>query len=372
MTHAWHPAALLVDGEQRPAADGWTYPTRNPATGEVLGQVPDAGVADADAAVDAAHRAFRDTVWSADAHLRRAAMERLQRTLVEHAGSLAALMTAETGLPVALAGPHLHEPLARLLGPHEPVTPGVVAVITPATSPLAHAIDAIGRALASGSTVVLKPAADAAWTALELGRIAATVLPRGVLEVVSSRDVDVAIALTTDPRVDAVDFAGSAVAGERVRVTATGAGKRVRLDVGGTVPVHVTDDAGLPAAVAAAARAMCVHAGQGCRLPQTVVVPAARYDEAVEVAVRTMEETGVGDPTDPHTLCGPVLSPVQRDRVLRYLALAESEGGRFATGGRALDRSGWWVAPTVVTGLGAQSRVAREEVLGPVLVVVRA
>jgi aldehyde dehydrogenase (NAD+) len=116
---------------------------------------------------------------------------------------------------------------------------------------------------------------------------------------------------------------------------------------------------------------MCVHAGQGCRLPATVVVPAARYDEAVEVAARTMAEVVVGDPTDPATVCGPVLSPVQRDRVLRYLALAESEGGRFATGGHALERpGGWWVAPTVVTGLTAGSRVAREEVLGPVLVVV--
>ena len=136
-------------------------------------------------------------------------------------------------------------------------------------------------------------------------------------------------------------------------------------------------DAGLPVALAGThldaplARLLDpAHAGQGCRLPATVVVPAGRYDEMVEVAARTMADIGIGHSSGPATVCGPVLSPVQRGRVLRYLALAEAEGGRFATGGYAVDRDGgWWIAPTVVAGLTAESRLVREEILGPVLVV---
>ena len=165
-----------------------------------------------------------------------------------------------------------------------------------------------------------------------------------------------------------MSFTGSPVNGERVRETAGAAGKRVRLDLGGIDRRVVAYDEDLAAVVAAAATAVCTHAGQGCRLPATLVVPAHRYDEAVEVAVETMTRIGLGDPRDPATVCGPVVSRVQRDRVLRYLALAEADGGRFATGGHAVDRPGWWIAPTVVTGLPATSRVAQEEILGPVLV----
>ena len=374
----WPDPLLQVDGRGRPAADRWTYPTLDPATGEVLGQVPDGGAPDVEAAIRAAHLAFQGSLWPDRPDLRAKALRRLHARLVEERSSLRELMTAETGLPASLAGPHHDEPIARLLARTEPrlpekdpVRPGVVAVLTPVTSPLAVALDAIGPILEAGGTVVLKPAPDAAWTALELGRLAAEVLPPGVLNVVSTRDVDVAIALTTDPRVDEVHFTGSAVNGERVRATAGGAGKRVRLDTGGTVPRVVGYDEDLAAAVSAAAATMCAHAGQGCRLPATVVVPAHRYDEAVDAAVRTMTEIGVGDPRDPATVCGPVVSRVQRDRVLRYLALAEAEGGGFATGGHAVERGGgFWIAPTVVTGLRSSSRLVREEILGPVLLVV--
>ena len=351
--------------------EGWTFPTRNPATGELLAHVPDAGAADVDKAVTAAHDTFHGTIWSDDHDLRVTTLRRLHARLVEQRTSLRDLMVAETGVPVRLAGPHHDDPIARLAGEQEPVTPGVVAVFTPMTSPLAVAIDTIAPILFAGGTVVLKPAPDAAWTALELGRLAAEVLPEGVLNVVSTRDVDVAIGLTTHPWVDEVVFTGSAVNGDRVGSTARRAGKRVRLDTGGVLPRVVGYDEDLPEVVRAVATRMCEHAGQGCRLPATVVVPAHLYDEAVDVAVRTMTAIGVGDPTDPATICGPVVSPVQRDRVLRYVALAESEGGHVEAGGHALSRGGgWWIAPTVISGLRATSRVAQEEVLGPVLVVV--
>ena len=346
-----------------------TFPSRNPATGQVVGEATECGEAELDGAIAAARQALDGSDWARDSALRAESVQRLHDALVGHGDAMRALLTAEVGLPIGLVSSHYDEPVARLLSTVPADSPGLVAVITPFTSPLAVALDAIGAVLLGGGTVVLKPAPDASLAALELARIAAAVLPAGVLTVVTTRDVDVAIALTTDPRVDEVRFTGSAVNGERVRGTATGAGKRVVLDPGGVAPVR----ADTAEEVAAAAAVMCAHAGQGCRLPATVLVPKDRYDELVEVAARTMADTGVGDPTDPATVCGPVVSPVQRARVLRYLALAETEGGRFVTGGHAVDRDGgWWIAPTVVAGLTTSSRLAREEILGPVLVVVPA
>jgi aldehyde dehydrogenase (NAD+) len=246
---------------------------------------------------------------------------------------------------------------------------GVTAVVTPATSPLAVALAEVGRVLTAGGTVVLKPAPEAATTAIELGRIALDVLPRGVLNVVTTRDVDVAIALTLDERVDEVSLTGSPVVAERVQVAGKRAGKRVRLDVGGPRTVRPADDADLGAVVAAAARAVVANAGQGCRLPTSVVVPVHRHAEALQAAVAAAHDVVVGDPADPATRCGPLRSLVARDRVRRYVELGRSEGGDVALGGQPLDRPGWWFAPTVIGGVDPASRLVREEVLGPVVMV---
>ena len=273
-------------------------------------------------------------------------------------------------MPIALRAAHLDAPIAGMRADRQQEPPGVTAVITPATSPLAVAIEEIGRVLVAGGTVVLKPAPEAASAALELGRIALDILPRGVLNVVSTRDVDVAIALTLDDRVDEISLTGSTVTGERVQVAGERAGKRVRRDVGGPLTIHAPDDGDLAAIVSAAAVTIATNAGQGCRLPASVVVPVHRHAEALEAAVATMEDVAVGDPARPDTLCGPLRSTVARARVLRYLDLARAEGGTVEVGGHALDRDGWWIAPTVISGLDRQSRLVREEVLGPVLMVV--
>lgn len=370
--HARSPG-LPVDGVEVATAEGWTIPARNPATGDRLWDVPDAGVPDAQAAVAAARRAYDETTWSTDTELRRDALSRLQDALLERSDDLAVLIAAETGVPVGLRAAHVDAPIAGMRGepgPPPAQPPGVTAVVTPSTSPLAVAVAEVGRVLVAGGTVVLKPAPETASAALELGRIALDILPRGVLNVVTTRDVDVAIAITLDPRVDDVSFTGSAYAGERVREAAERAGKRVRLDVGGSQAVHVADGDDLSAVVSAAAAAVAANAGQACRVPATVVVPAHRHDEALRAAVDAMAEVVVGDPTEPATVCGPLRSPVARDRVLRYVDLARSEGGDVVLGGHRLDRPGWWVAPTVVGGLSRQSRLVREEVLGPVLMVV--
>ena len=367
--HALTQTGLPVDGAERATSEGWTFPARSPATGEVLWDVPDAGVADAHAAAQAAWRAFHETTWSTDTVLRAHTIGRFQDALASRSDELALLLAAETGVPVALRAAHLDAPIAGLHGEPEH-GPRVTAVVTPATSPLAVAIEEVGRVLVAGGTVVLKPAPEAASAALEIGRIALDILPSGVLNVLSTRDVDVAITLTLDPRIDEVSFTGSAVAGERVRVAAERAGKRVRLDTGGPLTIHAADDDDLAAVVSAAAVTVAANAGQGCRLPASVVVPAHRYDEALRAAVETMDGVVVGDPAEPDTLCGPLRSQVGRDRVLRYLALARAEGGDVVRGGERLDRDGWWVAPTVIGGLSSRSRLVREEVLGPVLMVV--
>lgn len=360
---------LPVDGAERPTVEGWSWPVRSPASGELLWEVPDAGLDEVGTAVAAARRAHDATGWSTDVALRVESLVRFRDAVAAHADDLVALMAAETGVPVALRAEHLDAPVASM--PTGVAAPeGVTAVVTPATSPLAVALEEVGRVLAGGGTVVLKPAAEAASAALELGRIGLDVLPRGVLNVLTTRDVDVAIALTLDPRVDAVSFTGSAHAGERVRVGAERAGKRVRLDTGGPLTIHAADDDDLTAVVSAAAVTVAANAGQGCRLPSAVVVPVARYAQALRVAVETMAEVTVGDPTAPDTLCGPLRSGVGRDRVRRYVDLARSEGADVALGGHVLDRDGWWWAPTVIGGLDRRSRLVREEVLGPVLMVV--
>ena len=363
-------AVLPVDGVEQATAEDRTFPAVDPSTGETLWQVADAGLADVVTATTAARRALLETPWSTDTRLRVDSLRHLQVALRDRADDLALLVATETGVPVSLRADHLDAPIAQMRVEDRDQTAAVTAVITPGTSPLAVAIEEVGRVLVAGGTAVLKPAAEASSAALELGRIALDILPRGVLNVVTSRDPDVAIALTLDPRIDAVSFTGSSATGERVLVAASRAGKDVRIDCGGPSAVQVEEDDDLAVVVSTAAAALAANAGQGCRLPASILVPPHRYDEALRLAVEAMQAVVVGDPTDAATQCGPLRSRVARDRVLRYLALARSEGGEMALGGEVLDRPGWWVAPTVIGGLSPQSRLVREEVLGPVLMVV--
>jgi aldehyde dehydrogenase (NAD+) len=310
-----------------------------------------------------------------------------------------ALTTAEGGAPAfATAGPAYDVPVAGLewlinatrdyawetdLGIASPMgvkshrivrreATGVVAAITPWNFPNQINLAKVAPALAAGNTVVLKPAPDTPWVAAELGRIAAekTDIPAGVLNVVTTASNQVAAALTTDPRVDLVSFTGSTATGRAIMAAAAPTLKRVFLELGGKSAAIVLDDADLGSAIGTAAFSVCIHAGQGCALTTRLVVPRAKYDEAVEMAASIMASIGCGDPLDPGTLCGPVISASQRDRIEGYLALAREEGGTFATGGTRPDRDrGFWVAPAVIAGLDNTARVAREEIFGPVLTV---
>jgi aldehyde dehydrogenase (NAD+) len=254
----------------------------------------------------------------------------------------------------------------------EPV--GVVGAITPWNFPHQINLAKVGPALAAGCTVVLKPAPDTPWAAAAMARIAAeeTELPPGVLNVVNSSDHALGAQLTTDPRVDLVSFTGSTATGRAVMAGAAETLKKVFLELGGKSAFIVLDDADLAAATGLAAFTACTHAGQGCAITTRLLVPRARHAEAVEATAATMAMLGVGDPDDAGTVCGPLISARQRDRVEGYLRLAVEEGGTFATGGaRPADRDrGFFVEPTLVVGLDNSARVAREEIFGPVLVVI--
>ena len=390
---------LLIDGKLTPASDGATYPILDPANGVEIGRAPDATAVDMDVAIAAARRAFDESGWSTDVALRVRCLRQLHQALVDHADDYRALTTAEVGMPgfmITAAG--FDAPVAGLswvadlaegyafetdLGVASPMgvasrrtvrrePVGVVGAITPWNVPTQINLAKIGPALAAGCTVVLKPAPDTPWLACELGRLVAehTDVPPGVLNVVTPSSDSVAALLSTDPRVDMVSFTGSTATGRTIMAAAAGTLKKVFLELGGKSAAIALDDADVAAVAGATAFAACIHAGQGCAITTRLVVPRASYDEAVQVAAATMESIGAKDPTDPGTICGPVISRRQRDRVEGYLRLAVEEGGTFATGGAVIDRDGFWVEPTVVSGLDNSSRLAQEEIFGPVLVVI--
>ncbi|HUD18477.1 MAG TPA: aldehyde dehydrogenase [Acidimicrobiales bacterium] len=392
---------LLIDGELRPARSGRTFETVNPATEEVLGVVADGGPDDLDDAIDAARRAFDTTGWSTDTDLRVRGLRQLQAAFVAHADEIRALTVAEAGSPLSLTySAQLDAPVESLgwvadlaegyewetdLGNASPLgmpshrwvrreATGVVGAITPWNVPHQINLAKLGPALAAGNTVVLKPAPDTPWCATVLGRLIVeeTDIPPGVVNIVPSSDHAVGALLATDPRVDQISFTGSTATGRRVMVAAAESLKKVFLELGGKSAFVLLDDADLRGACATAAFTVCTHAGQGCAITTRLLVPRDRFDEAVESTAKVLQKLPAGDPTDPGTICGPLISERQRDRVEGYIRLAAEEHGSVVTGGGRPDGfdRGYFVEPTLIVGVDNRSRVAQEEIFGPVLVVI--
>ncbi|MGB3334958.1 MAG: aldehyde dehydrogenase [Mycobacterium sp.] len=400
--------ALLADGVSRLLIDGKLtsggaggFATVNPATEEVLGEAANADAADMDRAIGAARRAFDETDWSTNTALRVRCVRQLRDAMLEHVEELRDLTIADVGAPRMLtAGAQLEGPINDLsfaadtaenyewtqdLGQASPMgiptrrsvvreAVGVVGAITPWNFPHQINLAKLGPALAAGNTVVLKPAPDTPWVAAVLGELIAenTDIPPGVVNIVTSTDHALGATLAKDPRVDLVSFTGSTATGRSVMADAAATIKKVFLELGGKSAFLVLDDADLAAACSVAAFSVCIHAGQGCAITTRLVVPRARYDEAVAIAAGTMGSIKAGDPSKPGTICGPVISARQRDRVQSYLDLAITEGGSFACGGgRPADQpAGFFIEPTVIAGLTNEARVAREEIFGPVLTVI--
>lgn len=391
---------LLIDGRLVPGSGG-AFEIVDPATEAVIGLAAQGTAEDMDAAVDAARRAFDTTDWSRDHALRARCLRQLCTALQSHIEELREVTIAEAGAPrMFTAGPQLEGPVEDLLYwadllenysweqdlgtatpmgiptarrvVREPV--GVVGAITPWNFPHQINFAKLGPALAAGNTVVLKPAPDTPWCAALVGKVIAeeTDIPPGVVNIVTSTDHSLDAQLAGDPRVDLISFTGSTETGKAVMRTAAETLKRVFLELGGKSAFVVLDDADIAAASAYAAFSVCVHAGQGCALTTRLVVPRDSHDTVVAAAARTMSGICAGDPSAPGTVCGPVISALQRDRVESYLKLAVEDGGTIVTGGgrpAELDR-GFFVEPTLITGLDNSSRVAQEEIFGPVLVVI--
>ncbi|MFV8232679.1 aldehyde dehydrogenase [Mycolicibacterium fortuitum] len=391
---------LLIDGKLV-AGGGGVFETVNPATEEILGVAADANAEDMGNAIEAARRAFDDTDWSTNTALRVRCLRQLRDALRENVEELRELTIAEVGAPRMLtAGAQLEGPIDDLafsadtaenyewttdLGHATPQgiptnrkiareAVGVVGAITPWNFPHQINLAKVGPALAAGNTLILKPAPDTPWAAAAVGQIIAeqTDFPAGVINIVTSNDHAVGALLSKDPRVDMVSFTGSTATGRAVMTDASLTLKKVFLELGGKSAFLVLDDADLAGACSMAAFTVAMHAGQGCAITTRLVVPRARYDEAVEAAAATLGGIKPGDPNSKRTVCGPLISARQRDRVQSYLDLALQEGGRFACGGgRPADLdTGFFIEPTVIAGLDNDARVSREEIFGPVLTVI--
>ncbi|MGV9669082.1 MULTISPECIES: aldehyde dehydrogenase [unclassified Gordonia (in: high G+C Gram-positive bacteria)] len=391
---------LLVDGKLIPGGRG-VFDVVNPATEEVIGAAADATADDMDAAIAAARRAFDTTEWSRDHALRARCLRQLRDALLGHADEFKALTTAEVGAPAFLTGgPQFEGPATDLgyfadlaetyqwtrdLGEATPMglknhrevrseAVGVVGAITPWNFPHQINFAKIGPALAAGCTVVLKPAPDTPWAAALVGKVIAeeTDFPPGVINIVTSSDHGLGAQLATDPRVDLVSFTGSTATGKKVMEAASATLKKVFLELGGKSAFIVLDDADLKSACAMAAFAVVTHAGQGCAITTRLLVPRTQLDEAIAATRDAMAGLPAADPSDPGTICGPLISARQRERVESYIALAREEGGTIEIGGGrpAAQEKGFFVEPTLISGLDNSARVAREEIFGPVLVII--
>ena len=389
------PGRLLIGGRWTDAASGRTFPSVNPSTGEVIAELAEGGAEDADRAVRAA-RAALDGPWGRmKPRDRQALLWKLADAVEEHYDELHLLEVLDMGLPVGrprsgrtppweaevlryFAGwaTKLHgETIPNSLpGPvlsytvREPV--GVVAAIVPWNRPINNAVWKIAPALATGCTMVLKPAEEAGLAALRIGELATGIgLPDGVLNVVTGFGAAGA-ALAEHGGVDKVAFTGSTEVGRKIVRASAGNLKRLSLELGGKSPDIVFADADLSRAIPGAAMGVFMFSGQVCCAGTRIYVERPVYDEFVEGVSAFADGLRVGDSLDPETTIGPVVSAEQLERVTGYLDVAREEGARAAAGGRRVETGdlakGYFVAPTVLTGVRDDMRVAREEIFGPV------
>jgi aldehyde dehydrogenase (NAD+) len=250
----------------------------------------------------------------------------------------------------------------------EPV--GVVGAIVPWNFPFEVTINKLAQALATGNTVVLKPAPDTPWNATLLGRLMVekTDFPPGVVNIVTSSDHLLGEALTLSPQVDMISFTGSSAVGQRILEKGAATFKRTFLELGGKSANIVLDDANFDGALMGGL-AVCFHAGQGCGIPTRMLVPRARYNEAAEKLVGILKMAPYGDPQRPDVMMGPLISAKQRDRVLGYIDKGVSEGAKLALGGGRPQQfsKGYYVEPTLFINVDNKMTIAQEEIFGPVL-----
>jgi acyl-CoA reductase-like NAD-dependent aldehyde dehydrogenase len=367
-----------------------TIEVTNPATEEVLGYVSAGDVRDVNRAVSEARAAGEQ--WARETlETRIAYVVRLGAILREHRDRVARMVTSELGMPLPLSGEiQVDFPINRMcsIGEHaqlvewerhydrltvvsEPI--GVVGAITPWNFPLDQAVAKLAPALVAGCTVVLKPSELTPLSTLLLGALAEQAdLPPGVLNIVNGFGPAAGEALASHAGIDILSFTGSTRAGSRVSALAGHGIKPVIVELGGKSPSVVLDDAPLETAVAATVDSCYFNAGQTCSALTRLLVPRGKVKEAELIAVSVAEQYTAGDPLDPQTRLGPLISKTQQQRVRDHVRAAEEDGARLLLGGTtppANLQRGHYFAPTVFSDVTPEMRLAQNEVFGPVLAI---
>jgi acyl-CoA reductase-like NAD-dependent aldehyde dehydrogenase len=394
---------LLIGGQWVGGSAG-TYPIVNPATEHIVAEAPEASAADVEAAAAAARQAFGP--WSRTTPEERAAL--LQATgdaLRAQAEELVPLIISETGATVsvgsALQVPQAYarfdryartttDSLTVALPPQEiattPLAPGgligavalrqpvgVVACISPYNFPLVNMAGKIAPALAAGNTVIMKPAPQDPLAVIKLARIMNEVgFPPGVVNVLTAVHPEVGAALVDSADVDMISFTGSTVVGQRIYEAGAKTMKRLLMELGGKGACLVFDDADLDAAIGGLASVWGFHSGQICTAPTRAVVERRVYDEVVERLSAIAPNLKVGDPTLADTIVGPIISDAQRGRIEEFIQLGVKDGATLVVDGTrpAGLEQGYYVGPTLLADCTNQMTVVREEIFGPVIVVV--
>ncbi|MGW1028542.1 aldehyde dehydrogenase family protein [Streptomyces sp. NPDC002577] len=390
------PKRLLIGGEWVEAASGKTFPSINPSTGEVIADLAEADTADADRAVAAARAAFNGLWRRMKPRERQSLLWAFADAVQAHYEELRLLEALDMGSPIGrrrsgttpaweaevlryfagwatkIQGETIPNSIPGSVFSYtlkEPV--GVVAAIVPWNRPISNAIWKIAPVLATGCTMVLKPAEEAGLAALRIGELLTEIgLPDGVVNIVTGFGETVGAALTEHTGVDKVAFTGSTATGQRIIRAAAGNLKRVSLELGGKSPDVVFADADLSRAVPGAGMGVFSNSGQVCCAGTRIYVERPVYDEFVDRVSAFADNLKVGDSLAPETRIGPLVSAEQLDRVTGYLEVGREEGARTTAGGSRIESGelaqGYFVAPTVFADVQDDMRVAREEIFGPV------
>jgi phenylacetaldehyde dehydrogenase len=388
------PRKMLIDGKWVNAASGKTFPTYNPATGEVLARVAEGDREDIEQAVKAARKAFDHGPWRKMTAAERARLIwKLADLVEEHTEEFGYLESLDNGKPLNIAKvadvPLTVEMFRYMAGwttkiegntiplsvpggqyfaytLREPI--GVVGQIIPWNFPLLMAAWKLGPALATGCTVVLKPAEQTPLSALRLGELIIEAgFPEGVVNIVPGYGETAGAALAAHPDVDKVAFTGSTEVGKLIVHAAAGNLKKVTLELGGKSPNVVFKDADLDTAIPGSASAIFFNHGQCCCAGSRLYVEKPIFDRVVEGVAEQAKKIRVGSGLDPKTQMGPLVSEEQLSRVCGYLDAGFSEGAKAVVGGHKTGDKGYFVEPTVLVNTNENMKVVKEEIFGPVV-----
>ena len=368
------PGKLFIDGQWLESSSGQFFETLNPATEECIVQVAKAGEREAELAVQAASRAFEQGPWSRMKPLERGnALFRLADVMERRDVPFGiGILRYYAGWANKVYGTTLPTDLTALACTvNEPI--GVVAIITPWNSPLILSLMKIAPALAMGNTLIHKPASWTPLSALKFAEFCQEAgLPEGVYNVITGPGEQVGTPLCTHPLVNKVSFTGETATGRTIMRNAAGTLKRVSLELGGKSPHIVFADGDLDGAAEFAAKGFCLNQGQICWAGSRLFVEEKVHDRLLEKLLkRVREDWVVGDPLDPQSRMGPLISSTQLREVLGYIDKGKQEGAKLVLGGdRPPMKKGYYLNPTVLDSVENGMTVAREEIFGPVLAVI--